>query len=192
MYRAIAWKALQHHIPLGDAVAIVTMARDTRLHVQCDHENFQVSIDGVDVTHAIRTLEVSEATSKISTIPALREEMVVRQRRLGAEGGVVMEGRDIGTIVFPHADFKIFLEATPEARAERRYTQDLTQGKTGNLERTIAAVQQRDRRDASRTVSPMVAAPDAIHLDTTQLNVDQVVEKILELVGASRANPRRS
>jgi cytidylate kinase len=187
MYRAIAWKALKKKVPLNNTVAVADLARQSRLALSCDSQNFQISIDGQDVTSAIRTLEVSEATSQVSTIAALRREMVAQQQRLGKDGGMVMEGRDIGTVVFPDADLKIFLDATPEARAERRHAEDLARGKPSDLGETVEAVRQRDRRDASRPASPMVAAPDAVHLDTTQLTIDQVVQRILELLGTINA-----
>ena len=182
MYRAVAWKALQESVALDDVKAITSLARQSRLDVQCDHQNFQIAVDGVDVTNDLRSPEVSDASSKVSAIPAVRRELVAHQRRIGGRGGVVMEGRDIGTVVFPQAEVKIFLDASPEARGERRYSQNLTDGKDTNRDQVIAAVRQRDLRDASRPVSPMVAAADAVHLDTTHLTIEQVVDQILALV----------
>ncbi|MGB7621423.1 MAG: (d)CMP kinase [Terriglobia bacterium] len=189
MYRAAAWKALQEKIPLEDGPAITQLLRGTEMRLTCDHRQFQIFIDGVDVTCAIRAPEVSEASSRISTIATVRRELVAQQQRLGEHGGVVMEGRDIGTVVFPNADVKIFLDATTEARGERRYAEEVRNGKPGRREVTIEAVRGRDRRDASRTASPMVPAKDAIYLDTTCLTVDQVVEKILILVATARTTP---
>jgi CMP/dCMP kinase len=186
MYRAAAWKALQMKVPLDDVAAMTQLVRDTHMQLACDHGGFQISIDGVDVTRAIRAPEVSEASSRISTLAAVRRELVAQQQHLGKHGGVVMEGRDIGTVVFPDADIKIFLDATPEARGERRYIEDVRGGKPASRESTIEAVRGRDRRDASRVASPMMPAPDAVYIDTTPLTIDQVVEKVLALVAAAR------
>jgi cytidylate kinase len=182
MYRAEAWKALTDHIPLDDAAALTRLAQETRLDLKCRPRDFQIAVDGTDVTAAIRSPEVSDASSRVSVIPGVRKELVAQQQRFGGEGGVVMEGRDIGTVVFPDADLKIFLDASPEARGERRYLENTGQGKSGNRAETIQAVRHRDSRDASRRTSPMVAAPDAVHLDTTHWTIDQVVEEILRLV----------
>lgn len=184
MYRAVAWKALQQGVALDDADAVTQIARETRLELQCDARRFQIAVDGTDVTTAIRTAEVSDASSRISTIANVRSELVAQQQRLGQDGGAVMEGRDIGTIVFPRADLKIFLDANPETRAERRLVQNLTEGQESDREQTVEAVKRRDHRDASRSASPMVAADDAVHLDTTHLNIEKVVESILALVEA--------
>ncbi|MBZ5551203.1 MAG: (d)CMP kinase [Acidobacteriia bacterium] len=186
MYRAAAWKALQMKVPLDDVKAMTGLVRDTQMQVRCDHRQFQISIDGVDVTQAIRAAEVSEASSRISTIAAVRRELVAQQQHLGKQGGVVMEGRDIGTVVFPDAEIKVFLDATPEARGERRYAEDARIGKPASRESTIEAVRGRDRRDASRKASPMMPAPDAIYIDTTGLTIDQVVDQVLALVAAKR------
>jgi len=187
MYRAVAWKALQQRVSLEDSSTVIQLAHDAVIQLRCDHHQFQISIDGTDVTHAIRAPEVSEASSKISAIAGVRQELVAQQRRVGEAGGVVMEGRDIGTVVFPQADVKIFLDATPEARGQRRFAENSESGKPGSREQTIEAVRERDRRDASRVASPMVPAPDAIYLDTTRLTVEQVVERILMLVENVRA-----
>lgn len=187
MYRAVAWKALQQRVPLGDVEAVTRVARDAHMALQCNPQQFEIVVDGEDVTTAIRTPEVSDASSKISVIPAVRRELVAQQRRLGESGGVVMEGRDIGTVVFPQADLKIFLDASSGARAERRYAEHSTKGEAGDLQQITEAVRKRDQRDASRNTSPMVAAKDAVHLDTTHLTVDQVVEKVLALVEAIQA-----
>ncbi len=188
MYRAVAWKALREHIPLDDAAAMTQLAHEVRLQIRWDDHEFHISVEGEDVTVAIRTPEVSDASSRISTIPELRREMVVQQQRFGSEGGLVMEGRDIGTVVFPNADLKIFLDASPEARGIRRHEQDITTGKPGESKTTTEEMRQRDLRDASRSTSPMVAAPDAVHLDTTHLTIDQVVDKIISLVDQAQSS----
>jgi cytidylate kinase len=181
MYRAIAWKALYLHVSLQDAEAVTELARQAKLELTCDPRQFQISVDGTDVTTAIRTPEISDASSKVSALAAVRRELVAQQQQLGEHGGVVMEGRDIGTVVFPKADLKIFLDASPEARGDRRHAQDIVEGKVVDRDQTLEEVRKRDHRDASRATSPMVAAPDAVHLDTTHLSVDEVVEKILGL-----------
>ena len=186
MYRAAAWKALQMKISLDDVAAVTQLVRHTQMRLACDHQRFQISIDGVDVTRAIRAAEVSDASSRISTIAAVRRELVAQQQHLGKHGGVVMEGRDIGTVVFPDAEVKIFLDATPEARGERRYIEEVRRGKPVSRESTIKAVRGRDRRDASRKASPMKPAREAAYIDTTRLTVDQVVEKVLALVAGAR------
>lgn len=187
MYRALAWKTLEEGVALDNVEAITRLARQSQLRVQCDHQQFQIAVDGVDVTAALRSPEVSDASSKVSAIPEVRRELVAHQRGLGLHGGVVMEGRDIGTVVYPQADVKIFLDASPEARGDRRHSQILTEGKDSNRDQVMAAVRQRDLRDASRTVSPMVAAPDALHLDTTHLTIEEVVARILERVNITWA-----
>ncbi|MDD5544192.1 MAG: (d)CMP kinase [Acidobacteriia bacterium] len=188
MYRAAAWKALQLGVALDDGPALTRLAQRMQLQLKCDPRNFQIAVDGTDVTSAIRSAEVSDASSKVSVVADLRKELVAQQQRLGKGGGVVMEGRDIGTVVFPDADIKIFLDASPEARGARRHEQD-AEG-SGNPQETIQAVRHRDSRDASRRASPMVAAADAVHLDTTHLTVDEVVQRILELVKQKLADPK--
>lgn len=182
MYRALAWKALQQHVALDDPDAVAKMASAAKIELRCDPQQFQIAVDGSDVTTAIRAPEVSDAASRISTIASLRAELVAQQQRLGKGGAVVMEGRDIGTVVFPQAGVKIFLDANPETRAERRHDQQLTEGRAADRRRTMEAVKRRDHRDASRSASPMVAAKDAVHLDTTHLSINKVVERILALV----------
>ncbi len=190
MYRAVAWKALHQGIALSDSRAIVDLTRAVRLELQRSPQQFRISVDGQDVTALIRTPEVSDASSKVSVIPDVRRKLVARQQQLGHDGGVVMEGRDIGTVVFPHADLKIFLDATSQARGERRHAQNLTEGKGSSLDHVTEAVRRRDQRDSSRSASPMVAAADAHHLDTTEMTIEQVVEQILKLADVVRLRSR--
>jgi cytidylate kinase len=142
----------------------------------------RVIVNGEDVTEAIREPRVSDGASIVSTIPRVREALVARQRELGREGGVVMEGRDIGTVVFPDAEVKVFLNASPEARARRRYDELRARGAQVTLEEIMRAQAERDQRDATRAQSPMRPAADAMVIDSTVLNVDQVVDEIVRLV----------
>ena len=147
-----------------------------------------MSIDGHDVTRAIRTPEIDKAATAVARLPRVREVLVARQRALGADGGVVMEGRDIGTVVFPNADLKIYLDASAEERARRRANDSAHSGSQVGQAAVAAAIQARDTADATRSVSPLTLAPDAIHIDTTSMPINEVVEKVLALV-RSRLTP---
>ena len=170
MYRALALNALQSGgIALTSESELLKLARDTHIELRpapptltdpCIHN--RVLLDGEDVTQAIRTNEVAQAASRVATIAGVREIMVAEQQRAGAGGGVVMEGRDIGTVVFSNAELKIFLEATPEARAERRWKEHIEKGETLDLEQVLDEVHERDKRDTERKVSPLVRASDAV------------------------------
>jgi len=181
MYRALALWALRQRLNPSDIHRMeqLAMAADITL----DSADARVFLNGEDVTDEIRTPEVSDAASRVSGIPAVRRVMVDKQRAMGAERNVVMEGRDIGTVVFPQANVKIFLDAHPEARAGRRQTQ------TGGAKTEIAGeIAERDRRDTTRPDSPLAQAPDAVYMDTTQLSVDEVEEEVLRLVRARISN----
>ena len=141
-----------------------------------------VSIDGYDVTRAIRTPEIDKAATAVARLPKVREALVARQRALGAEGGVVMEGRDIGTVVFPNADVKIYLDASAEERARRRASDTAHSGSQAGQAAVAAAIQARDTADTTRTVSPLAIAPDAVHIDTTGMPIEQVVKRVMDLV----------
>ncbi len=180
MYRALALKAIENDISFDDEPALLDLARNSRIMLQPRMADNRVLLDGRDVSGRIRERDVTEAASRVSVHPQLREWMVARQRELGEGGGVVMEGRDIGTKVFPDADVKIFLEATPEVRLERRIKQ---RDAGPEMAKDLAAdLSQRDERDRTRVASPLVPAPDAVILDSTNLGIDQVVEKAQELV----------
>jgi cytidylate kinase len=141
-----------------------------------------VSIDGHDVTRAIRTPEIDKAATAVARLPKVREALVARQRALGAQGGVVMEGRDIGTVVFPNADLKIYLDASAEERARRRATDSAHSGSQAGQAAVAAAIQARDTADTTRSVSPLSIAEDAVHIDTTGMPIEQVVNRVMELV----------
>jgi CMP/dCMP kinase len=178
MYRAVGWKALQEGLALEDEAPIAALARRADIAV----EGGEVRIDGHDITRAIRTPEIDKAASAVARLPQVREVLVARQRELGEGGGVVMEGRDIGTVVFPKADVKIYLDASEEERARRRL-QDTSHasGQAGHAA-VAEAIKARDAADSTRTVSPLAMAPDAIRLDTTGLSINESVARAIAIV----------
>ena len=187
MYRALALKALESHVPLADAAALAELARCSSITLQPAAEGNRVLLDGRDVTERVRRQDVTEAASQVSVHPPVREWMVLRQRELGAGGGIVMEGRDIGTKVFPHAEVKIFLDAAPEVRGARRFLQNpglQNAGAAAPEAAVLAELRARDQRDRTRANSPLVAASDAVIIDSTNLNLEQVVERAIAILEA--------
>lgn len=188
MYRALALKAIQSDTSLDDEAALLRLAQDSVITLEPRLDGNRVLLDGKSVTDRIREQDVTDSASRVSVHPRVREWMVARQRELGAQGGVVMEGRDIGTKVFPDAEVKIFLEAAPEVRGERRFLQHQTGAAVRSSEQEKAAVvaemKARDERDRHRVASPLVPAPDAIVLDTSTLTLEEVIEKAEEIVRA--------
>ncbi len=183
MYRALALKALEAGVPVEDESALVKLAERSRIELSPVADGNRVLLDGRDVSERIRQTDVTEAASRLSVHPQVRVWMVDRQREMGIGGGVVMEGRDIGTKVFPDAEVKIFLDAAPGIRAERRLQQ--RQPASAEQARAISdEMRARDRRDSTRAASPLVPAPDAAIIDSSQLSIDQVVERAMELVQA--------
>ena len=180
MYRALALKAIEWDASFEDETALVKMARDSRIALEPTLGGNRVLLDGRDISARIRERDVTEAASKVSVHPQVREWMVARQREMGLGGGVVMEGRDIGTKVFPDADLKIFLDADPVIREQRRLDQQKVKG--APAESMAAELRERDRRDRTRAASPLVAAEDAVMLDSTHLSEDEVVERVERLV----------
>jgi CMP/dCMP kinase len=180
MYRAVALKALQEGISPADAAALARVAGEAQIRLTTQDGESRVWLDDKEVTRQIRSPEVTETASRVSTHPAVREALVKQQRRCAAAGGVVMEGRDIGTVVFPHADLKIFLNASPAERARRRVAELNAQGIAASLEAVSEQMAERDARDSGREASPLTCAPDAVLLDTDHLTIDEVVERILE------------
>jgi cytidylate kinase len=178
MYRAVGWKAVRDGIPLDDEAAVSAMARGANIVV----EGGVVEIDGHDVTRAIRTPEIDKAATAVARLPQVREVLVARQRALGADGAVVMEGRDIGTVVFPHADIKIYLDASAEERARRRASDTAHSGSQAGQAAVAEAIQARDKADTTRAVSPLSIAQDAVHVDTTEMPIDKVVDYVMGLV----------
>jgi cytidylate kinase len=181
MYRALALKALQQQASLDDPVALRHLADETRIELEPRLDGNRVLLDGQDVSERIREADVTLAASRVSVHPSVREVMVQRQREMGARGGVVMEGRDIGTAVFPNGDVKIFLDADARIRAERRVAQNGTHT-PDEAQRIIEELVLRDLRDRTRAVSPLVPAPDAVILDSTNLSVDEVLARIEHIV----------
>jgi cytidylate kinase len=181
MYRAVALKALEQQVPVDDADAVRRLTEATTIQLQPQADGNRVLLDGRDVSQRIREGDVTLAASRVSMHPAVRQIMVARQREMGAQGGVVMEGRDIGTAVFPNADVKVFLDADARIRAERRVAQNGTHTPE-EAQRIIEDLVARDLRDRTRTVSPLVPAADAVILDTTNLSIDEVIARAEELV----------
>lgn len=177
MYRAVAWAALNRHVPLDAEEAVAGLAARSTIEV----EPARVAIDGVDVTQAIRTPAIDRAAAMVARIPAVRAVLVARQRALGASGSIVMEGRDIGTTVFPEAHVKIYLDADPAERARRRAHDPAHQVEGASLAAVATAIAERDAIDRGRVASPLSIAPDAILLDTTHLSIDEVVARVLAL-----------
>jgi CMP/dCMP kinase len=181
MYRAVAWKALREGVPLDSPEKLADLARATRIDLAPADGVLHVLVDGEDVTERIRSATVSQAASRVAAVPAVRVVLVDEQRRAGAPGGVVMEGRDIGTVVFPHAGLKIFLEASTEVRAERRRQEHLAKGEVFDLAKMLEEVRQRDRRDRERAVSPLARADDAVLVDNTAMDVEETARLIVLL-----------
>ena len=181
MYRALALKAIEWDASFDDAAALRKLAESSRIVLEPTVGGNRVLLDGKDVSSRIRERDVSEAASRVSVHPAVREWMVARQQDMGKGGGVVMEGRDIGTKVFPNADLKIFLDADPVVREQRRLDQQKIKGAPAAA--SIAAeLRERDQRDRTRAMSPLVAASDAVVIDSTNLTEDHVLEQIESLV----------
>src|SRR5579859_5625558 len=183
MYRAFALKALRAEIPLDDSEALEKLAAETAIRLESGGDENRVFLDGEDVTGLIRNPTVTDAASRVSVFPAIRAWMVKLQQQLGAEGGVVMEGRDIGTVVFPQANAKIFLDAAPEVRGMRRFDQ-LGPKPAQQPEQVIRELRERDRRDRNRADSPLQPAPDAVLLDSTDMTLEEAVAAAEEIVNA--------
>jgi cytidylate kinase len=185
-YRAAALKILQSAISPDDEQAVANLIAQTDIRVTTDGPQPRVWVDDEDATDKIRTPEVTLAAAKVSRLPEVRSKLIAVQRSYAKGRGVVMEGRDIGTVVFPHAALKVFLKADPEERARRRLRQDRKEGRSVTLEQTAYDIGRRDQLDAERKVSPLVAATDAYLIDSTDLAASQVVDQILELVWKKR------
>ena len=178
MYRAVGWKAVHDGVLLDDEAAVSALAA----HASIDVEGGRVTIDGHDVTRAIRTPEIDRAATAVARLPKVRNMLVARQRALGEGGGVVMEGRDIGTVVFPQADVKIYLDASAQERARRRANDSAHTGSQAGQTAVAEAIAARDRSDTTRTASPLTLAPDAILIDTTDMAIADVVDRVLAIL----------
>lgn len=180
MYRALALKAIENDVGCEAEKALVELANRSHIDLEPTLEGNRVLLDKKDVTARIRERDVTEAASVVSVHPGVRAWMVARQRQMGAGGGIVMEGRDIGTKVFPDANLKIFLDAAPEVRGDRRFRQQTTPA--AKPQAVIAEMRERDKRDRTRANSPLVPAADAVIIDSTNLNIEQVMQRVEELV----------
>ena len=192
MYRAAALAVIEAGANTNDTGAVMAVVSRADIQLSGDPDSLQVRLDGRDVSEEIRTEQVSHASSVISVIPEVRRDLVRRQRELGGQGGVVLNGRDIGTVVFPDADVKFFLTARPEERARRRFDEERLREQALSYEETLADINTRDRRDSTRTDSPLAIAADAVVLDTTELSVDEVFRRMVEVVrerAAERGEP---
>jgi len=183
MYRAVALWALRENVDLSDAGRLEELARAARIEFAPGASG--VLLNGDDVTEAIRSPEVSDGASKVSTLAGVRRALVEKQRQIGAAQSVVMEGRDIGTVVFPNADVKIFLDADPAIRAVRRACEIGQKDETVRTEEVAEQIRERDERDRTRAAAPLAQAPDALYVDTTHLTLDQVEAVILDLIRGS-------
>jgi cytidylate kinase len=196
MYRALALKALQQGISPADRSALAALASRTHTELkpplpeqEKSGAKNRVFLDGREVTDEIRTAEVAQAASRLATIAPVREVLVAEQQRAGQGGAIVMEGRDIGTVVFPNAELKIFLEATPEVRAERRWKEHQEKGDDLTLAQVLEEVIQRDKRDRERKVSPLIRASDAVLVDNTAMDAEETA-RLTVLLARERGSPQ--
>jgi cytidylate kinase len=180
MYRAVGWKAQQDGLPLDDDEAVAALADHSRI-IQ---EDGRTEIDGYDVTREIRTPAIDRAATSVARLPKVREALVRRFRDIGKGGAVVMEGRDIGTVVFPDADLKFYIDASPEERARRRAADPAHTGGQASLELVQSDIASRDKSDSTRSVAPLTRANDAIYIDTTSMPIEDVVQQVLKLIEA--------
>lgn len=183
MYRAVALAVIEAKVDPGDTEAVTALANRIEIDLEGDPDSLKVWLDGCDVTDQIRTESVTAMSSIVSSIPGVRRAMVERQRAIGKRGAV-LNGRDIGTVVFPDADFKFFLTAVPEERAERRYKEDqITSISLATLAETLADMMERDRRDSTRADSPLKVSDDAVVIDSTGKSIDDVFKEMMERIG---------
>ena len=181
IYRVLAVAALHHDIPVDDEPSIVPLATGLDVSFETD-ESSRIILEGEDVTDDIRTEQVGAVASQVAALPRVREALLRRQRAFQQEPGLVADGRDMGTVVFPDAQVKLFLTASAEARAERRYSQLKDKGMDVNIARLLTDIKARDERDTQRAVAPLVPAEDAVVIDSTHLDITQVFEKAMEIV----------
>ena len=186
MYRTLTYAALSNEVDLQDEEALHTLLKGIRITFStAENEMQRVFLNDEDVTDSIRSEEVTQTVSLVSSFAKVREEMVARQKSIARSGGVVMDGRDIGTVVLPDAEVKIFMTATAEERALRRYKENIAKGMTTSLEELTEDMKRRDHLDSTRSVSPLKKAEDAIVLDSTHLEIDEVVKQILGIIEVS-------
>ncbi len=188
MYRAVTWAALERGVPVDDEAAVTRLTESIEIDITSptddDGRQYTVYVDGQDVTWALRRPEVDAAVSKVAAYPGVRRALVAQQRRLADRGGVVVVGRDIGTVVLPQADLKIYLDASVEERARRRYQERRARSEPVDYEQILRDMRRRDRMDSSREMAPLRPAEDAVIVNTDGLSVEQVIERVMQLVGA--------
>ncbi len=183
MYRAVGWKALQARVPLDSEAEVARLAQESSIDLSAS----RVVVDGQDVTRAIRTPQIDRAAAAVARLPAVRAVLVQRQRAMAAGTSLVMEGRDIGTVVFPGADVKVYLDASPEERARRRASDPAHSGGPAAVTDVATLLTERDQSDRTRAASPLYAAPDAVVIDTTGKSVEEVVGEVLRVIGSRMA-----
>ncbi len=192
MYRAVALLALRGRVSTANPEGVAALARQALFRFVPSPKGNRLLVDEEDVTEAVRAPEVTQTASVVSTLAGVRQALVERQRQFGRQGNVVMEGRDIGTVVFPDAEVKVFLDAAPEVRSQRRLLQteptEPQVAEQNRVKETLAEITERDRRDRERAHSPLLQAPDAVYLDASSLSVEEVVEAILHLVRERASN----
>ncbi|HEV2706212.1 MAG TPA: (d)CMP kinase [Pyrinomonadaceae bacterium] len=186
MYRAVALAVTRAGVSTTDESAVAEVARRSEVDLAGDPDSLQVRLDGEDVSEEIRSEQITHTASVISALPAVRRELVRRQREMGAPGGIVLDGRDIGTVVFPNADVKFFLTAVPEERAKRRFDEERRERGDQTYEDTLADINARDRRDSTRADSPLAIAADAVVIDTTELPIEDVFQRMIETIRERR------
>ncbi|SDN03539.1 cytidylate kinase [Limosilactobacillus mucosae] len=189
MYRSVTWAALENGIDVSDTKRVIDLARRIKITFEPGQPDQRVFVDGHEVTKDIRTEKIAANVSAVAAIPEVRAQMVEQQRQIAQAGGIVMDGRDIGTTVLPDAQIKVFLVASAHERARRRYEENLQKGlATQSLDELEAAIKLRDQKDSTRKVSPLTQAEDAILIDTTSLTIDQVVDEISALIKKNQDN----
>ena len=184
MYRSVAWKSLEKNTALGDEDAVADIASKVKIELVPGKDGQLVFVDGKNITNQLKVEEISRGAAIVAAQPMIREIMTTKQRKLGKQGKVVMDGRDIGTVVFPQADKKFFLDADPKERGRRRFIElkEKDQVENTDLSTIIAQIVQRDHEDRSRKIAPLKQAKDAMLIDTTHLSVDQVAEEIIKII----------
>jgi CMP/dCMP kinase len=182
MYRALGLKSIESGLSVGNGAALLALAQQSTIELQPTPEGNRVLLDHRDVSTRIRERDITDAASRVSTHPEVRQWMVERQREMGVDGGVIMEGRDIGTVVFPNAEVKIFLDADSSIRESRRVTQAHAQDDPERAEKLKRDLRERDRRDSTRATAPLKAAEDAVHIDSSVMTIEEVIARAEEIV----------
>ncbi|MCK4802746.1 (d)CMP kinase [bacterium] len=182
MYRAISWKAFREKIDLKAKEKLIKMVRNTKIELKNRAGMVRVYLNGKDITNKIRNKRLAEGASILATVPEVREQLMKIQRRMGSSGGIVVEGRDIGTVVFPRANYKFYLDASIKERALRKYRELKVKGEEGQLAELEKAIRSRDKRDRTREVAPLKIARDAVVIDSTDMSKKEVVEFILKRI----------